>query len=114
MDWRVLAACRAAIERGDAIAEHWFPEAAAPGHYDLARSICNRCPVRKACLDLAMAAEGWRVVERAGMFGGRSPKERNAIARERRSHPPDRLDTVEVEPGRAVLRRVNDNVVEQC
>jgi len=50
--------------------------------YDRARSLCRRCPVRDACLALAMDAEGGvNAPSRFGMFGGLSPVQRAELAR---------------------------------
>jgi Transcription factor WhiB len=83
-DWRDLAACRAAVERGDAVMDDWFPSRDG-SDYRVARPICTRCPVRLRCLDEAMAVEGLTLADRHDMVGGCSPNERNAIARQRRS-----------------------------
>jgi WhiB family redox-sensing transcriptional regulator len=39
-----------------------------------ARAICNDCPVRSECLDLAMSVDATE--DRWGMFGGMNPSER--------------------------------------
>lgn len=52
-------------------------------HYELARSICERCPLttRTACLEVAMSAEaGQGRTNRFGMFGGLTPSERQDLA----------------------------------
>lgn len=45
----------------------------------LPKSICARCPVRKACLEYALANG-----ERHGIWGGKSERERRRIRRDRR------------------------------
>lgn len=50
-----------------------------------AKKICDRCPVRDTCLDEAMATETWTDDRsRAGVRGGRTPKERADTARRQR------------------------------
>lgn len=44
-----------------------------------ARVVCDACPVRVECLETAIANR-----EEAGVWGGHTPSERHAIARERR------------------------------
>lgn len=57
--------------------EAWFPE---KGHaVKIQKRICNECPVRDACLDFAMAND-----LNAGIYGGLSPRQRQARARELR------------------------------
>jgi WhiB family redox-sensing transcriptional regulator len=45
-----------------------------------AKAVCERCPVRAACLEHALANR-----EHDGIWGGMSPRERRAIARLRRA-----------------------------
>lgn len=50
-------------------------------HYDNARRICQRCPVKTQCLEAAMAFEdGQSHYSRYGMFGGLTPRERADLA----------------------------------
>ena len=50
--------------------------------YAYARTICQACPVRVACLDAAMDIEGHREPgSRHGMWGGLDPFERHLLAR---------------------------------
>lgn len=49
------------------------------GYYDQARSICEQCPVRQACLSQALQEK-----ERWGMWGGLTPIERRRIERKKR------------------------------
>lgn len=52
-------------------------------NYDTARTICEQCPVAKQCLESAMEAEAQtHYSSRHGMFGGKTPNERAALARE--------------------------------
>jgi len=48
-----------------------------------ALALCGRCPVRRACLDYALEAEGGTVVVRDGVWGGATPNRRQAIYRRR-------------------------------
>lgn len=48
-------------------------------YYDEARSICEACPVKQACLDHAMTHK-----ERFGMWGALTPIERRRIERNER------------------------------
>lgn len=74
-----LAACK------DMPTEVFFP---GPGQgYETARKVCNRCPVRNACLHLALASEAMWAPQggnardaRHGMFGGTTPDERTAMS----------------------------------
>lgn len=68
--------------------ELWFPtsEHGKPVDWDTPRAICQRCPLREACLEYAMGWEYSRVGEqRYGMWGALDPWERATIARQRRS-----------------------------
>ncbi|MCL4442947.1 MAG: WhiB family transcriptional regulator [Actinobacteria bacterium] len=44
-----------------------------------AKSVCEQCPVREACLEYALANR-----ERYGIWGGASERERRRIIRQRR------------------------------
>jgi len=46
--------------------------------YRIARSFCNRCPVRMQCLDYAITNK-----EPGGMWGGKSPSERAKLRKSR-------------------------------
>ena len=48
-----------------------------------ALAICSRCPVRSECLELAMRTETGGKHNRSGIFGGRTPAQRAAVARMR-------------------------------
>lgn len=77
-DWTTQAACA-----GQANADHdpWHPIAAANAHaYDLARIICQTCPVITECREHALSVGGEQ-----GMRGGLTPTEQQAeITRRRR------------------------------
>jgi len=64
--WRRHAAC------ADMPLEIFFPET---GNYNEARRICERCPVRTDCLDMALSFAD----DEYGMFGGLTPKQRGQI-----------------------------------
>lgn len=76
-DWMRYAQCAR---------EHWGPDTffrGDPRSYSTARHVCRTCPVRLACLAFALKAEdGTSVYYRQGVFGGLSPAERVALARE--------------------------------
>lgn len=70
-DWRHRAACR------DEDPELFFPGV----HNDQlaqARAVCYRCPVRRACLEWALARP-----EMFGVWGGMSERERKPLRGER-------------------------------
>ena len=49
-----------------------------PGAYDTARAICHGCPVVEPCLEYAIAT-----CQQHGMWGGKTPRERNNIRAQR-------------------------------
>jgi hypothetical protein len=67
-DWRDAAACRAAVERGEARLNDWVPEGRG-ANYKRARAVCAGCAVREPCLDEALVIEGLVLSDRIGMFG---------------------------------------------
>jgi WhiB family redox-sensing transcriptional regulator len=76
-DWRDRAACR------DEDPELFFPiSIGGPSLRQIAQAkqICARCPVRRECLDWALATG-----QDAGVWGGLAPAERRAVARARRT-----------------------------
>lgn len=80
--WSDRAACRDAVERGDADPEDWFAsEATAVGAAAVERAVevCwDECPVRAECLEWALA-EG----EGSGVWGGVPESKRRSIRRGR-------------------------------
>jgi hypothetical protein len=50
--------------------------------FEEAQTYCNKCTVRSACLEYAMAAET-HDIRRFGMFGGLTPRQREDLARKR-------------------------------
>lgn len=79
--WRARAACRSKDP------EIFFPNGSSPAAelwVSEAKAICETCPVRGACLDLALAAEGWASgSQRDGIFGGLTGEERWLVHRSR-------------------------------
>jgi hypothetical protein len=73
-DWTASARCRE-------IGVHAFYAEDNGSHdYTAARRVCQSCPVRLLCLDTAMRTEGdLDALERAGMWGGLTPRERVAL-----------------------------------
>lgn len=71
--------------------EVFFPEgkgAALKAGYAEAKKVCARCPLRAACLEVALAAEGMAIVKyRSGVWGGMNPTERREIALQREKQP---------------------------
>lgn len=59
----------------------FFSSAPRDRHY--AKRICDGCPVREACLRMALDAErGASIYERHGVFGGTVPSERLRMQKE--------------------------------
>lgn len=77
-DWRADALC--AQVGGDL----WYPDDADgtarihPSAYDGPRAVCRACPVRRACLEHALATG-----ERHGMWGGLTPRQRKRLTANR-------------------------------
>jgi WhiB family redox-sensing transcriptional regulator len=71
--WRKRAACRG-ID-----VEIFFPETDDDDEVEAAKAVCERCPVRQACLEHALAHR-----EREGVWGGATERERRRILRQRR------------------------------
>jgi len=73
--WINQAAC------GDVDSSVFFPGRLEAFRYTEATVICAACPVRLNCLKSALTAEGTDDVRRRfGMYGGRTPSERAALA----------------------------------
>lgn len=62
--------------------EPFFPDSVGAHNYDRAKRLCDDCPLatRLGCLDFALENN-----ERTGVWGGKSPKERDAIVAERKA-----------------------------
>ncbi len=74
LTWRKQAACRGM----DTMI--FYPDPECPEEDILsAKSVCEQCPVREACLEYALANR-----ERYGIWGGASERERRRIIRQRR------------------------------
>jgi len=75
MKWVEQAACR------DLHVSIFFPpDAREPDAWNVARSICALCPVRKNCLALVIDLE--TTDDKWGMFGGLTPYERKMKRRQ--------------------------------
>jgi hypothetical protein len=59
--------------------DHWFPDKGEHGSAQHARRVCVKCPVRAWCLMVGMEGQ-----EQWGVWGGKSQRQRLAIAR---THP---------------------------
>lgn len=58
-------------------ADLWFPPRFHGPAFDLAVSVCRRCPVQTDCLTTALKAEsGEGLWIRSGIFGGLTPAQR--------------------------------------
>jgi hypothetical protein len=66
------AACRAAIERGEAQASDWFPDRHEYEALSRAVRICSTCPVTEQCLEAGLR-------ERQGIWGGLSERQRSKL-----------------------------------
>jgi WhiB family redox-sensing transcriptional regulator len=67
-EWRSIAACR------NVDTEVFFPASDLFSHR--AKLICSTCPVRKQCLDWAIATG-----QRDGIWGGKTAKQRRRMSR---------------------------------
>jgi len=59
--------------------ELWFPELDSLWRVREAKNICEKCPVKKECLEYALV-NGFK----EGIWGGLSPTERNRVSKEKR------------------------------
>lgn len=71
--WGHVPACRA-------LKDLEVPFRTGQAEATFAREFCERCPVRDACLELAMDAERLRPTARFGVFGGLTPVQRRVLA----------------------------------
>lgn len=82
--WRLAAACIGAPLE-------WFFQAEGVGNkhdWSKAQELCNRCPVAEQCLDYALTNEGGvAYTGRSGMYGGKTPMQRDALWRETHELP---------------------------
>ena len=77
--WRDRAACKGwSIENYNT----FFPNTNGPkkDKWDEAYAFCQRCPVRRECLLLQLQATD-AIDDKAGMFGGLTPRERKLFRR---------------------------------
>jgi WhiB family redox-sensing transcriptional regulator len=77
-DWRARAACQYVDP------DLHFPESTKSGsrkHFDEAKRVCAACPVKQACLEWALATG-----QTAGVWGGKSPRERKGMGRPRATY----------------------------
>lgn len=75
MSWHLHAACVGTET------DVFFPPMGGNGAYDEAKRICDRCPVKTECLADALENE---TEFRAGMYGGKTPAERDQLADQQR------------------------------
>lgn len=59
----------------------FFPESMSIHKWDEGKKVCEVCPVRQECLDLAMDVD--ELEDRWGIFGGLSPSERLELRRKK-------------------------------
>lgn len=79
--------------------EYWFPNNRRKhgiAQEQDAKRICVACPLREACLEIAMKAEGDDYESmRSGVYGGLSPADRTALAKRRGyTNPPVRYTSL--------------------
>ncbi|MGP4114628.1 WhiB family transcriptional regulator [Streptomyces sp. 4N509B] len=81
--WETAAACATADP------DAWFPRRGGDGGAG-AKRICNeRCPVRRQCLDAALADEDGRgAKDRHGIRGGLGPRQRARLAKRQSAAQP--------------------------
>ena len=68
-DWASLALCQG-------MTDLFYPPSGDNEGFDAAKAVCDRCPVRRQCLDFAMRFE-----ETEGIWGGTSGRERRELRR---------------------------------
>ena len=62
----------------------WDPGTGAENDEAYAAMICRPCPVKEQCLDFALAHETSDESTRAAIYGGHTPRQRAALARQRK------------------------------
>ena len=78
-DWHLDANCR------DYDTDDFFPISTTnEDPYHLRRLVCQPCPVRQQCLTDIMRYEATATGGRHGIFGGLTPTQRAAMARQQR------------------------------
>lgn len=119
MTWRNDAACRS-LSTDEAMRIFFPPVNMGRGEpdYTEAKAICATCPVREACLDDAMRTErGQAKSSRHGMFGGRTPSERWALALrrgDRSKKGPAKMDRGSIRHGTHVAYTYHRCRCEDC
>lgn len=86
LEWTLRSACQ------NVDPETFFPKRQASDDPSVraAIEICLSCPVRQTCLDYALHFEGTELVFRDGIYGGLTPRQRNAIGKKtRKDLPPE-------------------------
>lgn len=74
-NWRVQALCKGSD------VNYFFPEVGVSvNHTKAIRTLCSKCPVQAECLELGLESQN----DEYGFFGGKSPRERQAINTERK------------------------------
>lgn len=71
--WRLQAACRGLDP------EIFYPATDDEADAEHAKSVCEQCPIRLACLEHALTRR-----EKDGVWGGATEKERRRMIRQRR------------------------------
>jgi hypothetical protein len=79
LDRRVRAAGNCVGATADRVNEIWFPSRTITE--DEARNACAGCPVIAECLEQALREEAKPGVDAHGVFGGRTPRQRNNMRR---------------------------------
>lgn len=82
-EWTALAEC-AQVDP-----DLWHPDKGqGGGNHSFAKKVCDRCPVKRECLDYALAYEagemGTATSYRTGIYGGLSAQERRPLVKARR------------------------------
>lgn len=73
--WRELALCKGAD------VNFFYPDVGVSIHHTRSiRKLCSTCPVQRECLELGLESQN----DEYGFFGGKSPRERQAIISQRK------------------------------
>jgi len=80
-NWRLQAECR---DKATADYDPWHPIRSGVHNYVAGVEVCKGCPVRRLCLEFALAVETTEE-KRYGIYGGKTPNERAEIAAKRRA-----------------------------
>lgn len=71
--WRLLGRCRGSSP------EIFYPSPDDDSEAELAKAVCEGCPVRQPCLEFALNTR-----EKHGVWGGLTERERRRVLRQRR------------------------------